>query len=151
MVTDPEKVRAARLGDVQRQLADLHAKLLGVLEDLPEPYVITDRRGSITEANDSAAELLAVDLHTVLLGRLLIAFVARQDTRTFRSAHQQLVEEGDASAELGTRLPAGCVLVVRMRPRRRPVLRVEATGRIVRSGSGETIALRWLLHPAANR
>jgi PAS domain-containing protein len=142
MATVSEKVRAARLGDVRRQLADLHAKLLGVLEDLPEPYVITDRRGSITEANDSAAALFAVDLHTVLLGRLLIAFVARQDTGTFRSAHRKLVEEGEGSA---------CALVVRMRPRKRPVLRVEATGRVVRSGSGETIALRWLLHPAANR
>jgi PAS domain-containing protein len=140
--TESELVRAARLGDVQRQLADLHAKLLGALEDLGEPYVITDLRGSITEANDSAAELFAVDLEAFLLGRLLIAFVARQDTRAFRSAHRKLVEEEDASA---------CALVVRMRPRKRPVLRVEATGRVVRSQSGETIALRWLLHPAANR
>jgi PAS domain-containing protein len=140
--TEAEQVRAARLGEVQRQLADLHAKLLGALEDLGEPYVITDLRGSITEANDSAAALFAVDLDTFLLGRLLIAFVARQDTRAFRAAHRKLVEEEDASV---------CALVVRMRPRKRPVLRVEATGRVVRSQSGETIALRWWLHPAANR
>jgi PAS domain-containing protein len=139
--TESEQVRAARLGEVQRQLADLHAKLLGALEDLGDPYVITDLRGRITEANDSAAALFAPDVDTFLLGRLLIAFVARQDTRAFRSAHRKLV--GDEGASV-------CALVVRMRPRKRPVLRVEATGRVVRSPSGETIALRWLLHPAAN-
>jgi PAS domain S-box-containing protein len=86
----------------------------------------TDAQGVVRLANAALTVLLGVPRHCVI-GKPLINFVARADTRAFRSAVQAMAERGQHEA-----------FVVRFRPRRRAppfpaeVLVCSARGRLAR-------------------
>lgn len=62
------------------ELSLLRYQLL--FEEAPEPYVVTDADGVVTEANTAALALLSVDDHR-LIGRELRSFVAQEDRREY--------------------------------------------------------------------
>ncbi len=65
------------------RLTQQHAERLVLFDQAPDAYVFTNRSGIIREANIAAAKLLVMRPEA-LVGRLLISFVARKDTRDFR-------------------------------------------------------------------
>jgi PAS domain S-box-containing protein len=67
-----------------------------------QPCIVTDRAGSIVQANPAAATLLAIGPEA-MRGKLLIAFVARQDTRAFRTRLRAL-DPNDEVASFEVRL-----------------------------------------------
>ncbi|HEY8088271.1 MAG TPA: PAS domain S-box protein [Polyangiaceae bacterium] len=77
------------LKEAHAQLQLERERYLDLFEHAPDAYVTTDGRGAIREANLAAAALLGVG-REVLLGKLLIAFVARRDTRAFRDRLNEL-------------------------------------------------------------
>jgi PAS domain S-box-containing protein len=141
----------AELSERENELADVNAELRRQFEELlqarqflererarsadlfdsaPDAYVETDARGVMREANHAAAAFLAHP-QELLIGKLLIAFVARGDTRDFR---RQLIELGGPEAEPRT-------FEIRMRPRGGTPLLTSVTVRGVRG----TSAHRWTL------
>jgi PAS domain S-box-containing protein len=123
--------RACRYLEVER------AKYLDELESTSDAHVETDARGVVREANRRASELFRL-APLILKGKLLIAFVARQDTKLFRERLRTVQQEGDdpSSFEL------------RMRPRGGAVFRATLSVRPVRDLGGErAIGYRWSIRP----
>jgi PAS domain-containing protein len=112
-------------------------KYFDLFVNAPEAYVSTNEAGIIQDANLATAELLASEPQ-YLVGRPLITFVARQDTRAFR-AHLKMLGERNAN---GDPRPA-CQL--RMRPRGQAPFPVRLRATVVRAQSAKTIAIRWNL------
>ncbi len=109
------------------------AKYMDLFEQSPDAYVATDTGGSITDANAAAGGLFGAE-PSALVGKPLITFVARQDTRTFRDRLRQLREARGVQS-----------MVLRMRPRRGAVFLVEFCVRVVRGLRGRPMALRCTL------
>ncbi|HZU83289.1 MAG TPA: histidine kinase dimerization/phospho-acceptor domain-containing protein [Polyangiaceae bacterium] len=124
-----ELLRASTLLERER------SKYMDLFTGAPDAYIVTDLRGVTDEANVAAGALFGVEPRS-LVGRALITFVARQDTRAFR----------DLLRELET-APAGVARAVslRMRPRGRPVFVVQVRAAVVRTSSGKPLAVRWTL------
>lgn len=119
-----------------RLLATERARYYHLFASSRDACVVTDAKGVIRDANQRAAEMLGMT-PSALRGKLLIAFVARGDTRVFRH-HLACVEE---LADKGGS--------VRMRMRPRGGSPFEATlwvdgGR--RSSNDEPISYRWTMH-----
>jgi PAS domain-containing protein len=112
-------------------------KYLDLFEHAPDAYVVTTIAGVIDEANRAAGTHFRSE-PAFLSGRPLITFVARSDTRTFRSFLTQLqgVDEDLARASQHAML--------RMRPRGQPVFVVFARATPVMGSAGKPIALRWM-------
>jgi len=81
-----EELRAQKgaLEEAYAVLEDERGRYADLFDAAPDACITTDERGIIREANAAAAAMLAVVQRT-LPGKLLIAFVARRDTRAFRS------------------------------------------------------------------
>ncbi len=126
-----ELVRTCRL------LATERARYYHLFASSRDACVVTDGKGVIRDANQRAAEMLGMP-PGALRGKLLIAFVARGDTRSFR--HHLA----------GLEALAGKGASVRLRMRSRGGSPFEATlwvdgGR--RSSSDEPVSYRWTMHP----
>jgi PAS domain-containing protein len=105
--------------------AEAYRKLFQIL---PKPCLCSDRRGIVRDVNESALHFFNVTMWR-LVGKPLIHFVARGDTRSFR----ELVRGIEA-------MPNAFQLAVRFRPRGgRPAPRLV---RVLRLGSG---SFGWLL------
>ncbi|HEY8038184.1 MAG TPA: PAS domain-containing protein [Polyangiaceae bacterium] len=141
--------RDAELALAETQLQEVSDAFLGALALLgrertrsfdlfdaaSSAYLVTDRRGVIDEANTAAARLFAVP-HAAMSGRLVISFVARQDTRRFREWLLTL----DAAADLHqTR--------VRLRPRGGAPFLATVAVRFVPGLWGRSAGLRWMMTP----
>jgi PAS domain-containing protein len=114
------------------------SKYIDLFEQAPDAYIVTNMAGVIDEANLAAAALFRAE-PSFLGGRTLITFVARQDTRSFRSFLHQL-------QALDPGRPAGpSRVVLRMRPRGHAVFVVFARVTLVAGDNGQPIALRWVL------
>ncbi|HZU83160.1 MAG TPA: hypothetical protein VE987_09600 [Polyangiaceae bacterium] len=101
-----------------------------VFRALPMVSFLTDRRGVILDASDTAASLLNVE-RRVLRAKRLLHFVARGDTRTFRKRVNDL--------------PAAAVepFAAALRPRHGKPCPMTMTPTIVRDGS----AVLWIAVP----
>ena len=109
------------------------AKYMDLFEQSPDAYLATDIGGSITNANLAAGALFGVEPGQ-LVGKPLISFVARQDTRTFREQLRELREATDVHS-----------MTLRMRPRGGGVFLVAFCVRVVRGLRGKPMAFRWTL------
>ncbi|MBD1821873.1 PAS domain S-box protein [Cyanobacteria bacterium FACHB-DQ100] len=105
----------------------------------PDGYLITDKHGKIQEANRVACELLQIE-KKYIVGKVLINFIAEEHRNVFQSLLLQLqsidrVREWEISfvARNGARFEAALTIVA------------------VKTESGETVALRWLLRDITNR
>jgi PAS domain S-box-containing protein len=118
------------------------AKYMDLFEQSPDAYVATDTSGSITNANMAAGALFGVE-PSLLVGKPLISFVARQDTRSFREQLRELKDAPDVRS-----------LTLRMRPRGGGVFVVAFCVRVVRGLRGKPMAFRCTLRktdaPAVN-
>lgn len=110
-----------------------------LFEFAPDGYLITDNHGRIQEANRVAVELLKIE-KKYIVGKTLVNFVAQEHRNVFRSLLLQLqsidqVREWEIRlvAQDGTRFEAALTTVA------------------VKTESGETIALRWLLRDITTR
>lgn len=74
-------------------------------EDAPRALLVTDARGVILDADHRAADLLGMS-ESALSGKLLIAFVARQDTRAFRKQLGQLAHLAETATTFEVRMRA---------------------------------------------
>jgi PAS domain-containing protein len=113
------------------------AKYLDLFDQSPEAYLVTDMGGVIEEANAAAGSLFRTQT-SFLKGRSLITFVARQDTRAFRSFLDRIPEPTGAE-------PARAAL--RMRPRGQPAFVTSVWARAITSGAERPRAIRWSLRP----
>jgi PAS domain S-box-containing protein len=110
------------------------ARCADLFDNAPHAAVETDLRGAVREANRAFAALVAHPQES-LAGKLLIAFVARGDTRTFR---RHLVSLRDARMSR--------TFQVRIRPRGgAPIL----ASLSVRATPGEGVC-HWTLRPVAS-
>jgi PAS domain S-box-containing protein len=110
-------------------------RYLDLFESAPEGYLVTDARGTVTEANRAAAVRLGVQREH-LLGKPLAVFVAIEARRAFRARLALL--EGDGTDriedwEVPLRLPGGRTMEAS--------LTVAAT----REARGRLLGLRWLV------
>jgi PAS domain S-box-containing protein len=117
----------------RRFLERERARYADLFDSSPEAYVETDAHGVVREANRATAALLAHPQEQ-LIGKLLIAFVARGDTRAFRR-HLMALSGPEAAR----------AFQVRMRPRGGAPFLASASVRVV-PGTGSH---RWMLRPAA--
>jgi PAS domain-containing protein len=109
-----------------------YARFLEVIEKLRVGYVLTKPRGAIVLANSTAAAMLGC---SALADKLLIAFVARRDTRTFRAA----------LLELATHRRWDTTFQVRLRQRGGPVFLAQLAAQAIRLAPGRTAFLRWTI------
>jgi PAS domain S-box-containing protein len=119
-----------------------NAKYRDLYDSAPDALVTTDARGVIVDANLGTATLFGFP-HEMLPGKLLIAFIARGDTITFRD-HLRSIVEGAGRGSFS----------VRVRPRGgRPVpalvaMRVvHGTVRALDSRREPSATLHWTIHP----
>jgi PAS domain-containing protein len=115
-------------------------KYIDLFERAPEAYIVTDMAGTIDEANLAASTLFRTE-PSFLAGRPLITFVARNDTRAFRSflTQMQSLDRGDEGSARQ--------VMLRMRPRGHAVFVVFARAAPVTGETGKLIAIRWILRP----
>jgi PAS domain-containing protein len=116
-----------------------HAKHLDAFERDPVARLITDRRALVCEANAAAAALLGVPQSSVP-GRLLIAFIARQDVQQFRDFTHTIDPVKEETEER--------VVTLRIRPRGHGVRPARLSVRALRGTVHRGLALRWLIEPA---
>ncbi|HXN33925.1 MAG TPA: PAS domain-containing protein [Polyangiaceae bacterium] len=109
------------------------AKYMDLFEQSPDAYVATDMAGLITNANVAAGALFGVE-PGLLVGKPLISFVARQDTRAFREELRELKDAPDVRS-----------MTLRMRPRGGGVFVVALCVRVVRGLRGKPMAFRCTL------
>ncbi len=119
-------------------LARESTRSFGLFEEASTPYLVTDPRGVVGQANEAAAHLLAVN-RGAIAGKPVISFVARQDTRAFRDWLHALRHDGSPHR-----------VQVRVRPRGGTPFTAEVSVRFLpnwgsRLGGG---ALRWSITPA---
>jgi PAS domain S-box-containing protein len=105
------------------------AKYIDLLEHSDDARLATEFGGSIAEANVAAGILFGLD-RAAMVGRPLISFVARQDTREFRARLRELQGGVDV-----------CSTTLRMRPRGGAVFWAVLCARVVRGVRGKWIAL----------
>lgn len=128
-----------QLSEARQALETEQRRYEELFEFAPDGYLITDQHGKIQEANRVAAELLKIE-KKYTVGKSLINFVAEEHRNVFRSLLLQLqsisqVREWEIPfvAYNGVRFEAALTIVA------------------VKTESGDTIALRWLLRDITNR
>lgn len=139
LAEDELRAQHDELAAAAAYLDEERAKYVALFDEAPDAYVVTDASGVIREANAAAGTLLGM-APASLRQKLLIAFMARQDTRAFRAhLHALHARAGDAAP-----------LVVRVRSRTGGVVRVSASVRAMRAaGGGAPAGYRWLLRKEA--
>ena len=133
----------AELREILDAFADLRALLerevvrrADLFEGLPDGCILTDGSGVIEDANEGAERMFALPTGR-FVGKLLISFVARRDTRAFRDRLREIQ---------ATRTPPPFELS--LRPRGGAPFAAVLNGRRLASHSGRLIGIRWTLRPA---
>ena len=110
-----------------------------LFEFAPDPYLVTDRGGTIQEANRAAGELLNTPPKT-LSGKPLVLFVEPDDRLAFQARLARLGQEPTAEA-----------WELRLRPREQSTLTAAVTAAAVRDGRGASTSLRWMVRDVTAR
>ncbi len=116
-----------RLEQIQHDLASEREKYSQLLEEMPQPYLVTQADSKILEANRAAAELFNVS-QRFLVGKAMSVFVCEN-----RPAF--LVDIATLAKQ-----PRTSELLFKLRPRERAPM--EMTARVSSDGT----SLRWLLN-----
>lgn len=126
------------LGNACRMLERERAKYVSMFSNAPDAYLTTNAKGIITEANAAAGLLLGMDAW-FLAGKLLIAFVARQDVHGFRQHLKSVAGLRDGTSTFSAR----------MRARGAPVFAGSLSVRAMRAeNGGDIVGHLWLLRRA---
>ena len=110
-----------------------------LFEFAPDPYLVTDPRGIVRQANRSASKLLCVP-PTFLAGKALAAFIASDDRPRFRTLLSQL---GTGAGSHTT--------TFRLQPRDGEPLDAELTYSVSQIQQGEPRVVRWLVRNVSER
>lgn len=129
-----EELRAQNdaLIESQELLETERAKYAELFDNASDAYVTTDGRGVVLEANIAAATLLSMPRHA-MARKLLIGFVARRDTRAFRSILKALHDKPRDTFSLN------------LRPRGGPPFRASLSTRRVRRAPHGAFELCWTI------
>jgi PAS domain S-box-containing protein len=111
------------------------AKYVDLFDSVPDACLVTSPGGIVREANVAAESLLGVQRDR-LAGKLLIAFVARQDTEAFRERLAQSDPLGPSESR---------TFQARMRQRGGVVFLAALSVAPVLGISGRPFALRWTI------
>lgn len=122
-----ELTTARELVEIERQR---YQDLFGLV---PNPYIVTDRRGKILEANAAAAKLLNVPLR-FLVGKPLAGFVSKEQRRVFLVKLTKLNEGQKQDWEM------------HLQPRNGNLIDATATVTTVHDVEGRRLMLGWLVH-----
>jgi PAS domain S-box-containing protein len=109
------------------------AKYLDLFESATEASMLTSLRAVVREANTASGALLNMPAR-FLVGKPLLHFVARQDTREFRARVRELEEH-----------PSNDDFELRIRPRHGSVMWTRVAAAPVRGPGGSVMGLRWLI------
>jgi PAS domain S-box-containing protein len=127
---------------LQQQNAELtvaHQRYQELFDFAPEAYLVTDTRGVIREANDTAAALLKIR-RDFLIGKPLKVFIAEEDSQTFLIRLSQLCQgEGAQEWEL------------RVQPREGPGFPALISITPEHDVQRRVIGIRWLLRNFSER
>jgi PAS domain S-box-containing protein len=117
-----------------RRLLELErARSRQLFENAPDPYVTTDAKGFIHDANARGAALLGMPV-AALRGKLLISFVARGDTRKFRDRFRALRDPSTPR-----------VLDVHIRPRGQRPFPVSMSSQAMHDVDGHSTGHNWII------
>ncbi|MEG3438839.1 helix-turn-helix domain-containing protein [Pannus brasiliensis CCIBt3594] len=129
MTAQAEELASARARlEVERQYYK------SIFDFLPEPYLVTDERGTIVQVNPAAADLFKVEAARFLFGKPLEVFLSPRERREFPAKLLQLV-----SGERSRQWP------LTLQTRQGEFREVEATVFPGRELSGGGITLHWTL------
>jgi PAS domain S-box-containing protein len=136
-----EELQAANelLQQQNEELAAAHQRYRELFDFAPEAYLVTDIRGTIQEANDTAAALLRVR-KDFLLGKPLKVFIAEEDSRAFLGHLTQIRQPGCVRQWEG-----------RVQPREGPTFPAMISIAAAADAQGRVIGLRWLLRDISAR
>lgn len=143
-VVEEELVAAHEEVEVERQ------RYQELFDFAPDGYLVTDREGTIREANRAAAMLLNVSPQ-FLVGKSLLVFIDREERHAFYSQLTRLFQGGGLERQLPWEDPLERQeWELRLRPGQsyqRVGLPFEASlaAAPVRSSDGQLVALRWLI------
>jgi PAS domain-containing protein len=119
-----------RMARLQEEVTTHYQKYWQLLDEMPQPYVVTKPDSTISEANRAAAELFNVS-QRFLVGKMLSVFVC-EDRHRFLTTSAAIANDSTVAE-----------LAFRLRPRERAPLDVVA------KVSGDGNILRWILRPAS--
>jgi PAS domain S-box-containing protein len=134
-----EKLRqqSESLGDLAHALEAERRRYQDLFEFAPDAYLITDREGTIRQANRVAADLLDIE-PSALVGKPMIVFIGKAQKGAFRSRLNQL-NASEAHKDWQTTL-------VSRSNRAIPVsITVAASISAEKSGRGSSGMVRWLI------
>ena len=115
-----------------------------LFELAPDPYLITDAHGVISEANAAAVQLLNTPIGR-LRGMSISRFVTRGRRRSFRVGLNRIAQGDDPA-------PGAEEWAIEVRPRRGEPVEVSVTAACMSEGAGrEDASIRWLLRDVTAR
>jgi PAS domain S-box-containing protein len=130
---EEHRVCHASLERARLLLEQERAKYLHLLESTRDASILTNIRAVVREANSATGALLNMPAR-FMVGKPLLHFVARQDTREFRARLLELeAHPGNDNFDL------------HLRPRHGRVVRAEVAASPVRARDGGVMGLRWVL------
>jgi PAS domain S-box-containing protein len=110
-----------------------------LLEFIPDACLLTDAAGMIQETNSAAAKLLNLP-QSLLVGRLLTAFITDKTRQSFEFQLQQLQQR-----------PWKQKLQVRLQPYQGAAFNISVLVEVSHQEANQPLTLRWLLHHPIDR
>jgi PAS domain S-box-containing protein len=129
-----------QLAAAQLQLEIERQRYLDLFELAPDAYISTDLLGVITEANQSASQLLRI-LHRPLRGRPLATYVATEDRPRFRALLSQH----------SRRFPGPITTMLRIQPRQGEPIEAEFTYSTAQDFTGNAAGFRWIVRDVTEK
>jgi two-component system cell cycle sensor histidine kinase/response regulator CckA len=146
---EPGGKRRARTADQHPQNEELTAAHLELdrerqryrelFDHAPDAHLVTDARGIIREANQSASELFQIP-HSNLLGKALVTCIGRDERPRFRSLLTNLNSGGQRSTD-----------TFQVQHGHGGPTQVELTYSLIVEQNGETAGVRWLIRDITDR
>jgi PAS domain S-box-containing protein len=127
------------LAAAQLQLEIERQRYLDLFELAPDAYISTDLLGVVTEANQSASQLLRI-LHRPLRGRPLAAYVATEDRPKFR-----------ALLSKRSRRSGPITITLRIQPRHGEPIEAELTYTTAHDFTGSPVGFRWIIRDVTDK
>ncbi|HEY7543913.1 MAG TPA: ATP-binding protein [Blastocatellia bacterium] len=140
MVAEEElRQQNEELAAARNELENQKNRYQDLFDFAPDAYIVTDREGTIREANRASSLTFNVPAQ-FLVGKPLPAFVAEENRKIFRSGLNKL-----------STLDYTCEMELRMCPRDSKPFDASLKVVPIRDNKGETIGLRWLIRDITER